>query len=192
MALTPSTMVSLGTQALDFDLLDVVSEKKVSLLSSSKRLGLLVMFICRHCPYVKHLEKQLAQLGKDYANSDIGIVAVSSNDAEKYPEDHPTKLKEMAKTLSFSFPFFYDESQSAAKSYQAACTPDFFLLNADRKVVYRGQFDESRPGNSSPITGKDLRAAMDALIAGGKIDFEQKPSLGCNIKWKLGSEPEYF
>ncbi len=189
MALTPSTMIALGTQARDFELMDVVSGKKVSLFSHKKICGLLIMFICRHCPYVKHLEKQLAQLGKDYASSEVGIVAVSSNDAEKYPDDSPSKLKEMAQMLSFTFPFLYDESQVAAKGYRAACTPDFFLLNSGFKLVYRGQFDDSRPGNSMPITGKDLRAAIDALISGKKEIVDQKPSLGCNIKWKLGNEP---
>ncbi len=192
MALTPSTMMSLGTQAKDFELLNVVTGKKVSLLSFKKNRGLLVMFICKHCPYVKHLEKQLAQLGKDYAASEVGIVAISSNDADKYPDDSPAKLKEMAAQLSFSFPYLYDESQAAAKSYRAACTPDFFLLNTDLKLVYRGQFDDSRPGNGLPVTGKDLRAAFDALIAGKIPAVEQKPSLGCNIKWKSGNEPDYF
>ena len=192
MVLTPSTMMSLGTKTRDFELLDVATGKKVFLHSFKKRRGLLIMFICRHCPYVKHLEKELAQFGKDYAGSDVGIVAVSSNDAEKYPDDAPAKLKEMAQNLSFTFPFLYDESQAAAKSYQAACTPDFFLLDSDLKLVYRGQFDDSRPGNSLPVTGKSLRAAVDDLIAGRSISNVQKPSLGCNVKWKPGKEPDYF
>lgn len=192
MVLTPSTMLTLGTKTMDFELLDVKSGKKVFLHQFKKDRGLLIMFICRHCPYVKHLEKELAVLGRDYACSPIGIVAVSSNDAEKHPDDHPAKLKEMAENLSFQFPFLYDESQAAAKGYRAACTPDFFLLNSDMKLVYRGQFDESRPGNSLAVTGKDLRAAMDALISGGPIAVTQKPSLGCNIKWKPGNEPDYF
>lgn len=192
MVLTPSTMRNLGTQAIDFELLDVRTGKKASLLGAKKGKGLLVMFICRHCPFVKHLEKELAQLGKDYLNSEIGIVAVSSNDVASHPEDQPSKLKEMAETLSFSFPFLYDESQAAAKTYQAACTPDFFLLDSTLKLVYRGQFDDSRPGNQLPVTGTDLRAAMDALLAGKMIPATQKPSIGCNIKWKPGNEPEYF
>lgn len=192
MVLTPSTMMSLGTKTTDFELVDVRTNKKVFLHSFKKKHGLLIMFICRHCPYVKHLEKELAKLGNDYAGSELGIVAVSSNDAAKYPDDHPSKLKEMAEALSFQFPFLYDESQSAAKSYRAACTPDFFLLGADLELVYRGQFDESRPGNGLPVTGKDLRSAMDALILRKPIKTEQKPSLGCNIKWKPGQEPEYF
>ncbi len=192
MVLTPSTMMSLGTQAFDFELLEVVTGKKVSLLGFKKAHGLLIMFICKHCPYVKHLEKELAQFGKDYSNSGIGIAAVSSNDAKNYPDDHPAKLKEMSQSLSFSFPFLYDESQAAAKSYHAACTPDFFLLDSTYKLVYRGQFDDSRPGNNLPVNGKDLRAAMDALIAGKALSAVQKPSLGCNIKWKPGNEPDYF
>ncbi len=192
MVLTPSTMMKLGSRAPDFELLDVRSGQKAALLNFKKKRGLLVMFICRHCPYVKHLEKELARFGKDYAGTEIGIAAVSSNDAENYPDDHPSKLKEMAETLSFSFPFLYDESQAAAKGYRAACTPDFFLFNADLKLVYRGQFDDSRPGNALMATGKDLRAAMDMLLAGRPGLAEQKPSLGCNIKWKPGREPEYF
>ncbi len=192
MALTPSTMMALGTLAPDFELLDVRTGKKAALLGFKKSRGLLVMFICRHCPYVKHLEKQLAELGKDYAATDAGIVAVSSNDAANYPEDHPSKLKEMAQSLSFIFPLLYDESQAAAKAYHAACTPDFFLFDAGLKLVYRGQFDDSRPGNNMPVTGKDLRAALDALIAGKPIATEQKASLGCHIKWKPGNEPDYF
>ena len=189
MALTPSTMISLGTRAVDFKMLDVCSGDKVSLFEFRKTRGLLVMFICRHCPYVKHLEKELAQLGKDYLNSEIGIAAVSSNDAENYPEDHPLKLREMAQALSFSFPYLYDENQEMAKRYRAACTPDFFLFDADLKLVYRGQFDGSRPGNKLPVTGQDLRTAMDMLIAGRPPLIEQKPSMGCNIKWKPGNEP---
>jgi hypothetical protein len=150
------------------------------------------MFICRHCPYVKHIEKELAALGRDYASAPVGMVAVSSNDTEKYPEDHPVKLKEMSEKLSFSFPFLYDESQAAAKAYQAACTPDFFLFDGKAKLFYRGQLDDSRPGNGVPVTGKDLRAALDALITGQKISDNQKPSLGCNIKWKENNEPDYF
>lgn len=192
MALTPSTMLALGTQALDFELMDVCTGKKTNLFSLKKSSGLLVMFICRHCPYVKHLERELARLGKDYANSNIGIAAVSSNDAEKYPDDAPEQLKKMAEALSFSFPFLYDETQSAAKGYRAACTPDFFLLDSNSNLFYRGQFDDSRPGNGLKVTGADLRFAMDVLTAGKKLQREQKPSLGCNIKWKQGNEPEYF
>jgi len=192
MVLTPSTMMTLGTKAPDFELLNVVSEKKESLLDAKKKNGLVIMFICKHCPYVKHIEHELAQFGSDYAGKEIGIVAVSSNDAENYPEDHPTQLKEMVRVLSFSFPFLYGESQAAAKAYRAACTPDFFIFDGGLKLVYRGQFDDSRPKNGLPVTGKDLRAATDALLAGDAISGEQKPSLGCNIKWRPGFEPDYF
>ncbi|HRK61811.1 MAG TPA: thioredoxin family protein [Candidatus Omnitrophota bacterium] len=192
MVLTPSTMMTLGTKAPDFELLNVVSGKNESLLAAKKAKGLVVMFICKHCPYVKHIEIELARFGRDYAGQEIGIVAVSSNDAENYPEDHPVQLKEMARTLSFSFPFLYDESQAAAKAYRAACTPDFFIFDGDLKLVYRGQFDDSRPKNTAPVTGKDLRSAAEALLNGAVISGEQKPSLGCNIKWRPGFEPDYF
>jgi len=192
MVLTPSTMMTLGSQAPDFELINVMSERKESLLAAKKAKGLVVMFICRHCPYVKHIEKELAQFGRDYADKEIGVVAVSSNDVVNYPEDQPSQLKAMAQTLSFSFPYLYDESQAAAKAYRAACTPDFFIFDRDLKLVYRGQFDDSRPGNAEKITGKDLRHAVDALLQEKPISGEQKPSLGCNIKWKPGNEPDYF
>ena len=142
------------------------------------------MFICRHCPFVKHLEKGLAQLGRDYEGKGVGIVAISSNDAANYPDDAPESLAEQAHELGFTFPYLYDETQEVARAYGAACTPDFFLFDDGLKLVYRGQFDDSRPGNGVPVTGKDLRAALDALIAGQPISPEQHPSLGCNIKWK--------
>ncbi len=192
MVLTPSTMMTLGTPAADFELLNVVNGKKESLLAAKKSKGLVVMFICRHCPYIKHIEKELARFGRDYAAQEIGIVAVSSNDAQNYPDDHPDQLKEMARSLSLSFPFLYDESQAAAKAYRAACTPDFFVFNGNLKLVYRGQFDDSRPKNDLPVTGKDLRAAVDALLKDAPISGEQKPSIGCNIKWRPGFEPDYF
>ncbi len=192
MVLTPSTMMTLGTKAPDFELVNVVNGQKESILAEKKAKGLVVMFICRHCPYVKHIEKELAQFGRDYANKEVGVVAISSNDAQNYPDDHPSQLKEMAQTLSFSFPYLYDESQAAAKAYRAACTPDFFIFDGGLKLVYRGQFDDSRPKNGLSVTGKDLRAATDALLAGNTISGEQKPSLGCNIKWRPGFEPDYF
>ncbi len=191
MALTPSTMLPLGTKAPDFQLPDVVSGETISLDTFAGKQALLVMFICRHCPFVKHVQTQLAQIGKDYANSDVGIVAISANDAANYPDDAPDKLKEMAKELGFTFPFCYDESQETAKAYTAACTPDFFLFDADRKLVYRGQLDDSRPGNNEPVTGKDLRTALDAVLASQTVTPDQKPSIGCNIKWKQGNEPAY-
>ena len=193
MVLTASTMMlSLGTNAPDFQLPDVVSGTTISLGTFAGKKGLLVMFICNHCPYVQHIKAELAQLGKDYAGKNLGIVAISANDAVNYPDDAPEKLKTMAQELGLTFPFCYDESQSAAKAYTAACTPDFFLLDADRKLAYRGQLDDSRPGNNKPVTGRDLRAAMDAVLAGQPVSQDQKPSIGCNIKWKKGKEPAYF
>ena len=184
MARTESAMLALGTSAPDFVLQDVVTGHEVSTQALDTPKGLLVMFICRHCPFVKHLEKGLAQLGQDYAGKGVGIVAISSNDAENYPDDAPESLAEQARELGFTFPYLYDESQEVARAYGAACTPDFFLFDDELKLVYRGQFDDSRPGNEVPVTGKDLRAALDALIAGQPISPEQRPSLGCNIKWK--------
>ncbi len=192
MALTPSTMLALGTTAPDFALPDVVSGKTVSLSNFSGKKALLVMFICRHCPYVVHVREELSRLGKDYAGKDIGIVAVSANDAADYPDDSPQQLKAMARELGFVFPFCYDESQETAKAYTAACTPDFFLFDSNRKLVYRGQLDDSRPGNGKPVTGKDLRSAIDAVLAGKPVNPKQMASIGCNIKWKKGKEPAYF
>jgi peroxiredoxin len=185
-------MQPLGSAAPDFSLPDVVTGKKISLKDSAGRKALLVMFICRHCPYVVHVKHELAKLGRDYAAKDLGIVAISSNDAEHYPDDGPAKLKEMAQELGFGFPYLYDESQEVAKAYAAACTPDFFVYDAKRKLVYRGQLDDSRPGNSQPVTGRDLRQALDAALAGKAPAGEQKPSMGCNIKWKEGLAPAYF
>jgi len=187
MALTPSAMVELGTQAPDFSLPDVVTGKTVSLASFSAKKALLVTFICRHCPYVQHVKKELARIGKDYQAKEIAIAAISSNDAKNYPEDAPQELREMARELGFTFPFCYDETQSVAKAYAAACTPDFFLFDQDRKLVYRGQLDDSRPGNGKPVTGRDLRAAMDNVLMDRPVTINQKPSVGCNIKWKQHS-----
>jgi peroxiredoxin len=184
MARTESVMLPLGTSAPDFVLKDVVSCHEMNTQNLSGPKGLLVMFICRHCPFVKHLEKALAQLGKDYEDSGIGIVAISSNDAANHPEDAPESLAEQARQLEFPFPYLYDETQEVARAYEAACTPDFYLFDDGLKLVYRGQFDDSRPGNEVPVSGKDLRAAMDALLAGKPVNPIQKPSLGCNIKWK--------
>jgi peroxiredoxin len=192
MARTASTMLPLGTKAPNFQLPDVVSGKTISLDTFTGSQALLVMFICRHCPFVKHVQGELAQIGKDYANAEVGIVAISTNDAANYPDDAPDKLKEMAQQLGFTFPFCYDESQETAKAYTAACTPDFFLFNANQQLVYRGQLDDSRPGNSQPVTGKDLRAALDAVLAHSTVNPDQKPSIGCNIKWKPGNEPNYY
>jgi peroxiredoxin len=192
MALTASTMLPLGTQAPDFHLPDVVSGKSISLATFAEKKALLVMFICQHCPFVKHVKVELAQLGKDYIPSDLAIVAISANDINKYPDDAPESLKEMATELGFNFPLCYDETQGTAKAYTAACTPDFFIFDAERKLVYRGQLDDSRPSNDKPVTGGDLRAAIEAVLAGKSVATEQKPSIGCNIKWKPGNEPNYF
>ncbi|NJR15409.1 MAG: thioredoxin family protein [Calothrix sp. CSU_2_0] len=192
MALTASTMLSLGTQALDFNLPNVVTGQNISLATFADKKALLVMFICQHCPFIKHVKSELAKLGKDYLNSDLGIVAISSNDATKYPDDTPMCLEKMALELDLEYPICYDESQNVAKSYTAACTPDFFLFDSERKLVYRGQLDNSRPSNGLPVTGSDLRAAIGSVLAGKEIVGEQKPSIGCNIKWKPGNEPDYL
>ena len=191
MALTPSTMLALGTSAPDFSLPDVVTGKSVTLKNFSGKKGLLVMFICRHCPYVQHIKEGLARLGRDYAGKELGIAAISANDARNYPDDSPPSLKEFAREMGFTFPLCYDESQQTARAYSAACTPDFFLFDAQRKLAYRGQMDDSRPGSGKPVTGKDLRAAIDAVLAGRAPASDQKPSIGCNIKWKKGNEPDY-
>jgi peroxiredoxin len=192
MVKTLSTMLDLGTLAPDFTLKDVISGRTITLDTFADDRALLVMFICRHCPFVKHVERELARLGIDYAGRGLGIVAISANDAAKYPDDAPHELAAMAETLGFTFPFCFDETQAVAKAYTAACTPDFFLFDEDRILVYRGQLDDSRPESGIPVTGRDLRAAVDAALAGRPVAAEQRPSLGCNIKWKPGNEPEYF
>jgi peroxiredoxin len=191
MAKTPSTMLALGTRAPDFSLPDVIGGKNVALASFAGKHALLVMFVCRHCPYVEHVQMELARLGRDYAGTTLGIVAISANDAEAYPDDAPASLKQMARKLGFGFPLCYDETQATAKAYHAACTPDFFLFDRERRLVYRGQLDDSRPGNDKPLDGRDLRRAIDAALAGHPVPEEQRPSLGCNIKWKPGNEPGY-
>lgn len=191
MALTASTMLALETKAPDFHLPDVVTGETVSLATFAGKPALLVMFICKHCPFIKHVQDELAQLGSDYVARGVGIVGISSNDVNKYPDDSPEQLKAMAKEL-MPFPICYDESQETAKAYTAACTPDFFLFDAEQKLVYRGQLDDSRPSNGKPVTGKDLRAALDAVLADQPLNPEQKPSVGCNIKWKPGNEPSYY
>jgi peroxiredoxin len=178
-----------GTPAPDFQLPDVVSGKTVGLDAFAGKKALLVMFICRHCPYVQHVKHELARLAKDYAGMSLATVAISSNFVAQYPEDAPDRLREMAVQLEFSFPFCYDETQETAKAYGAVCTPDFFLFDEGRRLVYRGQLDGSRPGSPIPVTGRDLRAAIDATLAGQPANPDQKPSLGCNIKWKPGNEP---
>jgi peroxiredoxin len=184
MALTESTMLSLGTVAPDFALTDVVTGKIVRRDDFRGQKALLVLFICTHCPYVKHVEKGLAALGKDYANKLVAIVAISSNDVITHPDDSPAGLKDQAETFGFDFPYLYDETQAVAHAYEAACTPDIYLFDADFRLVYRGQFDSSRPGNGIPVTGEDLRSAIDHVLAGKPISADQRPSIGCNIKWK--------
>ncbi len=177
-------MLALGTPAPDFHLPEVTSGKTISLDDFKDDKALLIMFICRHCPYVKHIQQELARLGRDYEGRSVGIVAISSNDAAAYPDDAPGSLREMANELGFVFPYLYDESQQAARAYSAACTPDFFLFDQQRRLVYRGQFDDSRPGNGRPVSGADLRKAIDTVLAGQQVDPNQRPSLGCNIKWR--------
>lgn len=184
MALTESTMLELGTTAPDFSLTDVVSGKIVARDDLRDKTGLLVMFICSHCPFVKHIEASLGQLGKDYAHKSLAIVAICSNDVAESPADSPEGLKRQAQTHGFNFPYLYDESQSVAKAYQAACTPDFFLFDSNRKLVYRGQYDASRPSNKIPVTGEDLCAAIDLVLTGKPIAADQRASIGCNIKWR--------
>lgn len=191
MALTKSTMLPLGTSLPPFRLPDVVSGRMISQESFSGKSGLLVMFICRHCPYVVHVREELAKLGRDYAKTNLGIVGISSNDVQQYPDDRPERLKAMAEELQLTFPLCFDETQQVAKAFTAACTPDFFLFDADRRLVYRGQLDDSRPGNGKPVTGRDLRAAVDAVLAKQPVTVAQQPSAGCNIKWKPGNEPDY-
>ena len=184
MARTESTMLELGTIAPDFALTDVVSGNTVRRNDFKGKDALLVMFICPHCPYVKHIETTLGALGSDYAGKPLAIVAISSNDVTTHPADSPEGMKAQAQTHGFVFPYLYDESQDVAHAYNAACTPDFFLFDRDFRLVYRGQYDASRPGNGVPVTGEDLRAAIDTVLAGKPAPTEQRPSIGCNIKWK--------
>jgi peroxiredoxin len=184
MVLTPSTAPALGTSAPDFQLRDVVTGQTVTRDQATGEKGLLVLFICAHCPYVKHVEGELARLGRDYEGRGVGIVAISANDAMNYPEDAPDKLKTQAEQQGFTFPYLYDETQATARAYGAACTPDVFLYDRDRRLAYRGQLDDSRPRNGKPVTARDLRAAIDALLEDRPIPKEQRPSVGCSIKWK--------
>ena len=177
-------MKELGTKAPDFELKDVVTGRAVSRRDVAAPKGMLVMFICRHCPFVKHVQDELVKIGREYLGRGVGIVAISSNDVASHPEDSPTKLAYQAQELEFTFPYLFDESQDVARAYDAQCTPDFFLYDADGKLVYRGQLDDSRPGNGVPVTGRDLRAALDAVVEGRPISPEQRPSIGCNIKWR--------
>ena len=184
MARTESAMLALGRPAPDFQLLDTVSGQTCRYDDIAGDRATLVMFICNHCPFVQHVLDQLAQLGHDYAGPDVGLVAISSNDTTTYPQDSPEKMRELAQDAGFNFPYLFDESQQVARDFGAVCTPDFFVFDGDRRLAYRGQLDDARPGNDTPVTGKDLRAALDALVAGQPVSTDQKPSVGCNIKWK--------
>jgi peroxiredoxin len=191
MAAVNSTMLELETPAPDFKLPDTDGEI-VSLSDFKGKKGLLVMFISNHCPYVKLIKEELSRFGKEYQSKGLGIVAIGSNDVENYPDDSPEKMAEDAKEFGYTFPYLYDETQEVAKAYRAACTPDFFLFDGDMKLAYRGQFDDSRPNNGKKVTGKDLREAADRVLTGEEVPKEQIPSIGCNIKWKSGNQPEYF
>jgi len=184
-------MLPLGTTAPDFKLPDT-NGKTVALADCKGKPAWLVMFICNHCPYVKHVRAGLAQLARDYLPRGVAIVGINSNDVANYPEDSPDRMKDEVKAAGYLFPYLYDESQAVAKAYRAACTPDIYLFDKNRKLVYRGQLDDSRPGNGIPVTGKDLRVALDAVLAGKPVSPNQKASTGCNIKWKAGNEPDYF
>ncbi|MEP6934378.1 MAG: thioredoxin family protein [Nitrospirota bacterium] len=186
-----SMMLPLGIAAPPFALLDVTSGQVYSLDSFVGKAALLVMFLCRHCPYVEHVQHEIAKIGQDYQDTGLGLIGISSNDPVYYPDDAPERLKDMAQQLTLCFPLCFDDTQEVAKAYKAACTPDFYLFDAQRRLVYRGQLDDSRPGNNKPVTGRELRAAIDAVLAGTPIDSNQKPSIGCNIKWKPGNAPPY-
>jgi peroxiredoxin len=185
-----STMLPLGTMAPDFRLPDP-GGKLVSLGDLKGAPALLVVFMCNHCPYVKHIRDGLAKLARDCQPRRVAVVGINANDVANHPADSPAKMAEEARAAGYSFPYLYDETQAVAKAYRAACTPDFYLFDKDRRLVYRGQFDDSRPGNEVPVTGKDVRAALEAVLTGKPVPAEQKPSMGCNIKWKPGNEPEY-
>lgn len=184
MAQTPSNMMPLGTQAPNFTLPDTVSGKDLSLQDLKGECATVIMFICNHCPFVKHIEDELVKLGQEYPAKGVSLVAISANDVKNYPEDSPEKMKLLAESLGYNFPYLYDETQDVAKSYDAACTPDFYIFDKELKCAYRGQLDDSRPGNNVPVTGADIRNAIEAVISGKQINIPQKPSVGCNIKWK--------
>ena len=191
MALTPSTMLPLGTKAPDF-LLPDVDGRMVSLGDFADAKALLVIFMCNHCPYVKHVAAGLASLAKEYQDRGVAVVAISSNDVATHPDDSPEKMAEEVRQRGYTFPYLFDETQEVAKAYRAACTPDFYVFDSGRSLVYRGQMDSSRPDSGIPVTGEDLRAALDAVLAGTPISDDQKPSIGCNIKWMAGAAPDYF
>lgn len=190
MAMTASTMLPLGTKAPPFTLPDVKGHP-VSLSDFDEVAALVVVFMCNHCPFVKHILDALVEFAKEYQPKGVAFVGINSNDVDNYPEDRPERMAQIAKAKGFTFPYLYDATQEVAKSYRAACTPDFFIFDGKRELAYRGQMDDSRPGNNVPITGADLRAALDAALGGEPVPKEQRPSMGCNIKWKAGNQPEY-
>jgi len=191
MTVTASKMVSLGMSAPSFSLPDTEGNI-VSLSDFEQAPALLVVFMCNHCPFVKHILKDFVKLAKEYQDKGVAVVAISSNDVDDFPEDNPEMMAQKAKEAGFTFPYLYDETQEVAKAYQATCTPDFFLYDKERRLVYRGQMDDSRPGNNVPITGSDLRAALEAVLEDKKVPAKQRPSMGCNIKWEKGNEPDYY
>lgn len=192
MVRTASTMTDLGREAPDFHLPDPRTGTLVSLDDFAGAPALLVVFLSNHCPYVKHIQAALAEFAEDYQERGLGVVGINANDTQAYPDDAPDRMVEDAHRVGYTFPYLFDESQRVAQAYRAACTPDFFLFDGERRLVYRGQFDDSRPGSGVPVTGADLRRAADAVLAGGRPDAQQVPSVGCNIKWKKGNEPDYF
>jgi thiol-disulfide isomerase/thioredoxin len=192
MVSTLSTMLPLGTEIPEFALANVVDGRSVSPGNYQGKVALVVMFVCNHCPYVRHVLSEITGIGRAYGPKGIGFLAINSNDPAQFPDDAPARMKELAQAEGWSFPFTFDESQDVAKAFRAACTPDFFVFDEEQKLVYRGQLDDSRPGNDIPVTGRDLRAALDALIAGKDVPNQQKPSIGCNIKWKKGNAPAYY
>ncbi len=191
MAETPSTMLELGTRAPEFRLRDT-DGREVALADFKDRKALLVMFICNHCPFVKHVQAELVRVGRDYQPRGVGVVAISSNDVGQYPDDGPAAMAQEKQRAGYTFPYLFDDTQEVAKAYRAACTPDLYLFDGQQKLVYRGQLDDSRPGNKVPVTGRDLRRALDAVLAGEPVEAKQRASVGCNIKWKPGHEPDYF
>lgn len=191
MAATETVDIELGFEAPDFNLLDTISGENKSLADVKGEKATVVMFICNHCPFVIHVNEELVKLANDYQSKGVGFVAISSNDVEKYPQDSPELMTQLAAKMGYPFPYLYDESQDIAKAYKAVCTPDFSIFDADLKCVYRGQLDSSRPGNGKPVTGEDIRAALDAIIEGKEVSEHQMPSIGCNIKWKGGIFPDY-
>ncbi len=192
MAETPSTMLPLGTPVPAFQLEDAVTGRKVTESDGAGREALLVMFICNHCPFVKHVLQEIGRIASDFEPRGVAVVAINSNDVRNYPQDGPERMRELALREDWSFPFLLDESQEVAKAFRAACTPDFFLFDGGGELVYRGQLDDSRPGNGLPVTGRDLRAALDAVLAGQPVPEPQLPSVGCNIKWRRGNAPDYY